>query len=144
MASEGTTGGTGTANATGTGGTGGHDVTIDVANNLLILVPIVIAVYSGRVESVTGYVISLIAGVISFGYSLLTGGGKSVIGTVISILGLLVLILLWFTFDHTDADYPNSYEITTDPNSSIAKYNPREFRGNNVCFVLKNGPIDCD
>ena len=117
---------------------------MDIASNLLILFPIAIAIYSGRVESVTGYVLSLIAGVIGFGFALYQNDGKSMIGTLISVAGLVILIFLWYSFDNTPADYPNTYEINTNPESAIAKYNPQQFRGNNVCFVLKNGPINSD
>lgn len=114
-------------------------VAIDVATNSLVLFPVFMAWYSERVESVTGYVISLITGIIWIAFAFLKENGTLPLGKLINIAGLIILIYFWYSFDNHEADYPNSYEINTKPESCVAKYVPRQYRGNNVCFVIKNG-----
>lgn len=115
------------------------ELATDIISNCFIIVPIVLAWWSGRVESGSGHIISLVLGIIWIGFAFLRGKSHtSMIGQIINVLGLMILLYLWYSYKHDDAEYPNSYEIQTDPNSCIAKYAPRQYRGNNVCFIVKN------
>lgn len=119
------------------------ELSVDIISNCFIIVPIILAVWSRRVESGSGHILSLVLGVLWIAFAFLRGKSHvSMVGQIINVIGLMILLYLWYSYDHDNAEYPNSYEIQTDPNSCIAKYAPLQYRGNNVCFVLKNEPTN--